>query len=385
MPNTPTFATTRPDHLNEALPLPRTLAEMLHAIDAQHSAPLVSLRSVIASMGLLDTRALADIWHEDPDLLRNKSAELVRRVLMTAEEHQHALARTAGVVEVNAADFDVSAHAFAMVPLRTQRAHDLLCLGEADGMLYVASWCPTSDDLHAHLCALTGRSVMLVWADRDAIVARVNRLDPNAPQPPPEPLAHATPRVADVSPVTPLRFAGGGVPVDQQDMAYLMAEAMREATSGQEPEESNEVNELSSMVRMVKRLILDAQAMHASDIHIETNPGEEFTRIRLRKDGDLELYQKLPPPLRAPMVSRIKVMARLDIAERRRPQDGKINFAEFGGENLELRVASCRPTTAWKTWSCACSLPANPLHCRSWACKSETPKRWHACPAGRSV
>ncbi len=339
MPNTPTFAATRPDSLHEARPLPRTLEEMMLAMDAQRRAPIVPLRTVIEDMGLLDPRTLAEIASEEPDLLRNRSAELVSRVLLTAEDQQHALARTAGLVEVDAARFDITPTAFALLPLRTQRTHDLLCLGEADGILYVASWCPTSDDLHAHLCALTGHTVMLVWAARDAIVARVNRLDPNAPQQAPETGAHPKHAGADATASPSLHFAGGGVPAEQQDMEYLMGEAVREMASGQESEESNDVSELSSMVRMVKRLIKDAQAMHASDIHIETNPGEEFTRIRLRKDGDLELYQKLPPQLRAPMVSRIKVMARLDIAERRRPQDGKINFAEFGGENLELRVA----------------------------------------------
>lgn len=339
MPNTSTFAPTRPDSLMQAPPLPRNVLEMLHAVDSQRRAPILSLRTVIGDMGLLDPRALADLWNEDPDLLRNKSLELVHRVLITVEDLQHALARTAGIVEVDVANFEIAPAAFALLPLRTQRTQDLLCLGESEGIVYVASWCPTSDDLHTHLCALTGRSVMLVWAAREAIAARVVRMDPNAPQQAPETLVKASRPGGQALPANSLQFAGGGVPPEQQDMEYLMGEAVREMASGQESEESNEVNELSSMVRMVKLLIKDAQAMHASDIHIETNPGEEFTRIRLRKDGDLELYQKLPPQLRAPMVSRIKVMARLDIAERRRPQDGKINFAEFGGENLELRVA----------------------------------------------
>ena len=98
------------------------------------------------------------------------------------------------------------------------------------------------------------------------------------------------------------------------------------------------------MVRMVARMIMDAQALHASDIYIETNPGAQFTLIRLRRDGDLELYQKLSPALRSAMVSCIKIMARLDISEHRRLQDGKINFSKFGGDALELRV-SVMPTS----------------------------------------
>jgi hypothetical protein len=86
-------------------------------------------------------------------------------------------------------------------------------------------------------------------------------------------------------------------------------------------------------------MITEAQRTQASDIHIESNPGEALTAIRFRRDGDLEPYLWLPSKLRAPLVSRIKIMAKLDIAERRRPQDGKIDFSEFGGKNLELRVA----------------------------------------------
>ena len=61
--------------------------------------------------------------------------------------------------------------------------------------------------------------------------------------------------------------------------------------------------------------------------------------MRFRKDGDLEDYLQLPASLRAAVVSRIKIMSRLDISERRRPQDGKINFSDFAPLKLELRVA----------------------------------------------
>lgn len=99
------------------------------------------------------------------------------------------------------------------------------------------------------------------------------------------------------------------------------------------------IDESSSLVKLVTRVIRDAYAERASDIHIETNPGEEFVRIRFRKDGDLEDYLRMPAFLRASLVSRIKVMSRLDISEKRRPQDGKINFQDYGALPLELRVA----------------------------------------------
>ncbi|MDP3886999.1 MAG: ATPase, T2SS/T4P/T4SS family [Hydrogenophaga sp.] len=103
----------------------------------------------------------------------------------------------------------------------------------------------------------------------------------------------------------------------------------------------------------VQRLLLTEDELHqalacvagSAGIHIESNPGEALTVIRFRRDGDLAPCLRLPAKLRAPLVSRIKIMARLDIAKRRRPQDGKIDFSEFGGKALELRVA-IMPTQA---------------------------------------
>jgi type II secretory ATPase GspE/PulE/Tfp pilus assembly ATPase PilB-like protein len=82
----------------------------------------------------------------------------------------------------------------------------------------------------------------------------------------------------------------------------------------------------------------------ASDIHIESNPGNGNTRIRFRKDGELEDYLDLAPAYRNSVISRIKIMADLDISERRHPQDGKIDFRKFGSVDIELRVAVI-PTT----------------------------------------
>jgi type II secretory ATPase GspE/PulE/Tfp pilus assembly ATPase PilB-like protein len=78
-----------------------------------------------------------------------------------------------------------------------------------------------------------------------------------------------------------------------------------------------------------------------SDIHIETQPGREKVRIRFRRDGVLKPYLELPHTYRQALLARIKIMCDLDISERRRPQDGKINFARFVPScPVELRVAT---------------------------------------------
>jgi type II secretory ATPase GspE/PulE/Tfp pilus assembly ATPase PilB-like protein len=86
-------------------------------------------------------------------------------------------------------------------------------------------------------------------------------------------------------------------------------------------------------------VIIDAFQRGASDIHIEPYGKDDNTRIRFRIDGDCVRYQEIPPAFRNPLVARFKIMAKLDISERRKPQDGKIKF-RMRDRTIELRVAT---------------------------------------------
>jgi type II secretory ATPase GspE/PulE/Tfp pilus assembly ATPase PilB-like protein len=96
----------------------------------------------------------------------------------------------------------------------------------------------------------------------------------------------------------------------------------------------------SAVVQLVNKIIMDAYSRNASDIHIEPYPGKQNTEVRIRIDGACTLYQTIPFSYKAAVVSRIKIMSDLDIAERRKPQDGKIRFKKYGGKDIELRVAT---------------------------------------------
>jgi type II secretory ATPase GspE/PulE/Tfp pilus assembly ATPase PilB-like protein len=99
-------------------------------------------------------------------------------------------------------------------------------------------------------------------------------------------------------------------------------------------------DEDSAVVQLVNKIILDAYARGASDIHIEPYPGKDPTKVRIRVDGSCQVYQIIPYSYRNAVASRIKIMCDLDIAERRKPQDGKIKFKKYGGKDIELRVAT---------------------------------------------
>jgi len=93
------------------------------------------------------------------------------------------------------------------------------------------------------------------------------------------------------------------------------------------------------IVRLAHQIIIDAYQAGASDIHIEPYSDKKDTVIRFRVDGNCYEYQKVPPSYRRALTSRVKIMSRLDISERRKPQDGKIKIRHQDRE-IELRVAT---------------------------------------------
>ncbi len=129
---------------------------------------------------------------------------------------------------------------------------------------------------------------------------------------------------------------------DEKEMAEIdeILSQLEDETHLVEEAESSVGEEDSVVVQLVNKIILDAYARNASDIHIEPYPGKQNTLVRIRVDGACNVYQTIPFSYRNAVVSRIKIMADLDIAERRLPQDGKIKFKKYGGKDIELRVAT---------------------------------------------
>ena len=96
----------------------------------------------------------------------------------------------------------------------------------------------------------------------------------------------------------------------------------------------------STIVRLVNKIMTDAYDQGISDIHVEPGVGKKDVRVRFRKDGTCRIYQQIPYLYKQAIISRLKIMARLDIAEKRMPQDGKIKM-KYGRKEIEFRVATC--------------------------------------------
>ncbi len=113
-----------------------------------------------------------------------------------------------------------------------------------------------------------------------------------------------------------------------------------EAEEAEEEEEEYISEEDSVIVQLVNKIIIDAYNKGASDIHIEPQSGKKPVIIRTRIDGVCHVYQTIPYIYKNALISRIKIMADLDISERRLPQDGKILFRKYAPLDIELRVAT---------------------------------------------
>ncbi|RKX61924.1 MAG: type II/IV secretion system protein [Thermodesulfobacteriota bacterium] len=125
---------------------------------------------------------------------------------------------------------------------------------------------------------------------------------------------------------------------------FEQLEVVDEDTEVEEEDDGLASNADSVVVQITNKTIEDAYQRRASDIHIESLAGKRGTLVRFRIDGDCMRYQTIPYNYKRAMISRIKIMSNLDIAEKRLPQDGKIKFRTRSGKILELRVATL-PTT----------------------------------------
>ncbi len=122
---------------------------------------------------------------------------------------------------------------------------------------------------------------------------------------------------------------------DDIEIPDITFEEEREEIHTEEVDESS-----SQVVKLVDQVIIAAYRKNASDIHIEPSVVTKATSIRFRLDGVCQEYMKIPNAMVRAVVSRIKIMANLDIAERRLPQDGKIKFRRKGVPAFEMRVAT---------------------------------------------
>jgi type IV pilus assembly protein PilB len=233
------------------------------------------LGEVLVSMGALDARALAD-----------------------------ALAAVLGLEVLNLRRENVDPEALALVPENVARTQLAIAVRFEGDFLQVAVAEP-SEEVRALLAQTTGRKVQLMLAPLSDVIWAI---DSN------------------------YRAIGS---VDKLVEAFVAVEGSRRRAT--DVAETEIVAEDAPVVQVVDRILTQAMRDRASDVHIEAS--EDCVRVRFRIDGALKEILQLPVSIGPGLVSRIKIMANMNIVERRRPQDGQLTIT-IDGKEVDVRVAT---------------------------------------------
>ncbi|MBD1193892.1 GspE/PulE family protein [Vulcanococcus sp. Clear-D1] len=220
--------------------------------------------------------------------------------------------------------------------LPQERCHQLGCLpvAHSNGEVVLAIPSHWGAEQRQHLqkiAAAASIPISLRLALPDELEAALETAAAAASPPAPEPTPKPTPSSA------PARPAAAASLVDDLQLEETLEAAPAEDFDDLDVESSLSASNASPVVSLVDRILVQALQRSASDIHLE--PQDDGLLIRLRQDGVLEQLDKLPKNLTPAVTSRLKIMADLDIAERRLPQDGRIR-RRYQGKLFDLRVST---------------------------------------------
>jgi type IV pilus assembly protein PilB len=233
----------------------------------------------------------------------------VKLGFISAELSAKALAKSGNLEYVKLDGLDIPGQIVHLVPESIAREHAVLPLREDGGVLTVVMSNPDDLETLDKLQFVLNRKIKVAIAPREAIMVAVNKLYSRADETA-QMIQEVSEQAIDFTEV------GGGFGDIGAD------EAVDESSA--------------PIIRLVQMIITEAVTSRASDIHVE--PFEDRVRVRYRIDGVLVERDSLPKRLLGAVLSRIKILSKIDIAERRRAQDGRIKVT-VGEKELDLRVS----------------------------------------------
>lgn len=319
---------------------PRTAAELWALLDRPQTRALTArhLGEALVQMGFLSEQQLREVLvtqHEQRHLGVDRQVGdwLIERGLVSETQLHQAIATWLGNHTVDPTHFAFDREAVALVPQALAQRESVVPLALRGDELAVLMADPLDQRLLEELRFLTQRRLRPVLAAPGTLPAALARA------------YETTPALSGLQPARHGEHVGAEANRRRLTAHDWLADLQQAAEVGAE-QQTDVVSEAdNTLVRLINSLIEEAIAQKASDIHIETEPPPKPVRVRLRIDGELKRYMEIDARFRYALVARIKIMAGMDISEHRKPQDGKIDFARFGGIKTELRVVTV-PTTA---------------------------------------
>jgi type II secretory ATPase GspE/PulE/Tfp pilus assembly ATPase PilB-like protein len=287
-----------------------SLEELQIALASKRVMPVLKLGELLVELHLL-TREQLDMALQFQQVNEKKHLGeiLLELQFLTREQLDLVLCQKLGIPFVDLASFTLDPRVLKVLPEELVRKNALVPLCYLDGRLVVALADPLDPAPIERVRFFTQSQVVPVMASTEDIERVI------------------------------VTFFGG--PTERHEIQAIAKQLRDELRADHDAKNDEAIKETdSTLVRLVNKIIMDAHASGASDIHVEANRGRENVVVRFRNDGILSEYLRLPINFRSATVSRLKIMAGLDISERRRAQDGRINFNEFAPLDLELRVVT---------------------------------------------
>lgn len=233
---------------------------------------------------------------------------LIKNGLISEPDLTTFLSKQYGFPSINLADFDVDASVVKIIPVDIAHKYQIVPVNRSGSTLIIAMCDPSNIFAIDDIKFMTGYNVEVVVASESAIKTAIDKFyDQSA-------------SLADVM-----------NDLELEDLEVIGEEDDVDVSSLERATED------APVVKLVNLILTDAIKKKASDIHVE--PYERSFRVRYRIDGILYEVMKPPMKLKNAITSRIKIMAELDIAERRLPQDGRIKIKLGGGKDMDFRVS----------------------------------------------
>ncbi|WP_432767432.1 ATPase, T2SS/T4P/T4SS family [Roseateles cavernae] len=304
--------------------------QLMQAIEQQAKMPMVRIGEALLALELITQEQLDQALEQQrSDRSVPLGQLLVRKGVVTRQQLQSALARKMGYPLVDVENFPIEADAVRKLPHSVAKRLEVLPLVLRDGKLIVAMEDPTRRDAIDEVEFISQLKVVPTLTKVGTLVFAL-------------PTVYERFGKDSGASTSELRMPSLNLDFEPDTAGKLIETLERDSQEKSIREDDTPIEQSdNSLVRLINSMIIEAHSQGVSDIHIETYPGREKLKIRFRRDGSLQPYLELPYTYRNAMIARIKIMCDLDISERRKPQDGKINFSRFSPQHrLELRVAT---------------------------------------------
>jgi len=267
------------------------------------------LGEILLDEGLVSEAQLLAAIDETQARGQSLGRVLVEAGVLSETQLVAALASQVGMEFVDLDEFPVDRAAVSLVPAAVCRRHTVLPVAFGEGALKVAMADPGNIMAIDDLRTVTGMQVQAVVAVHDNLLRAIDRY------------CRADGEMEDLA----------GAVEDEQEPEDVDLSRLGELGDDDAP-----------IVRLVNLLVTQAITDRASDIHVE--PAEKDVMVRYRIDGVLHEIQRAPKQVQSGLISRLKIMSDIDIAERRKPQDGRMSVTHKG-RKIDLRVATL--PTVW--------------------------------------